>query len=49
MNMQISCGKQFEPKEENLMAGGLRYYDERYRDAYALECQALEVGGKKWV
>ena len=37
-------GKQFEPKEENPMLGwrgAARYYDERYRDAYALECQAL--------
>jgi len=37
-------GKQFEPKEENPMLGwrgASRYYDERYRDAYALECQAL--------
>jgi len=23
------------------VGGGSRYYDERYRDAYALECQAL--------
>lgn len=38
-------GKQFEPKEENPMLGwrgASRYYDERYRDAYALECQALK-------
>jgi len=43
MNMPISCGEQFEPKEENPMLGlgASRYYDERYRDAYALECQAL--------
>jgi len=43
-------GKQFEPKEENPMldGGGLRYYDERYRDAYALECQLKRVR-KKWV
>lgn len=37
-------GKQFEPKEENPMLGwrgASRYYDELYRDAYALECQAL--------
>lgn len=37
-------GEQFEPKEENPMLGwrgASRYYDERYRDAYALECQAL--------
>jgi pyruvate, water dikinase len=38
-------GKQFEPKEENPMLswrGASRYYDERYRDAFALECQALK-------
>ncbi len=38
-------GKQFEPKEENPMLGwrgASRYYDPRYRDAYALECQALK-------
>ena len=38
-------GKQFEPNEENPMLGwrgASRYYDERYRDAYALECQALK-------
>lgn len=38
-------GKQFEPKEENPMLGwrgASRYYDQRYCDAYALECQALK-------
>ncbi|HAJ57919.1 MAG TPA: phosphoenolpyruvate synthase [Cyanobacteria bacterium UBA8543] len=38
-------GKQFEPKEENPMIGwrgASRYYDENYRDAFALECQALK-------
>ncbi|MGB7273453.1 MAG: phosphoenolpyruvate synthase [Geitlerinemataceae cyanobacterium] len=38
-------GKQFEPKEENPMIGwrgASRYYDEKYRDAYALECQAMK-------
>ncbi|MFB2968293.1 phosphoenolpyruvate synthase [Aerosakkonema sp. BLCC-F183] len=38
-------GKQFEPKEENPMIGwrgASRYYDEKYRDAYGLECQALK-------
>lgn len=38
-------GKQFEPKEENPMLGwrgASRYYDENYRDAFALECQALK-------
>ncbi len=38
-------GKQFEPKEENPMIGwrgASRYYDEKYREAYALECIALK-------
>jgi len=38
-------GKQFEPKEENPMIGwrgASRYYDEKYREAYALECKALK-------
>jgi pyruvate,water dikinase len=38
-------GKQFEPKEENPMLGwrgASRYYDEKYRDAFALECQAIK-------
>ncbi|AFY66177.1 phosphoenolpyruvate synthase [Geitlerinema sp. PCC 7407] len=38
-------GRQFEPKEENPMIGwrgASRYYDERYRDAFAFECKALK-------
>lgn len=38
-------GRQFEPKEENPMMGwrgASRYYDPKYREAYALECQALK-------
>ncbi len=38
-------GKQFEPQEENPMLGwrgASRYYDERYREAFALECQAMK-------
>ncbi|MCX7593843.1 MAG: phosphoenolpyruvate synthase [Fischerella sp.] len=38
-------GKQFEPKEENPMIGwrgASRYYDERYREGFALECQAMK-------
>ena len=38
-------GKGFEPLEENPMIGwrgASRYYDERYREAFALECQALK-------
>lgn len=38
-------GKQFEPQEENPMIGwrgASRYYDERYREAFALECRAMK-------
>jgi pyruvate,water dikinase len=38
-------GEQFEPKEENPMLGwrgASRYYDEKYREAFALECKALK-------
>jgi pyruvate, water dikinase len=38
-------GLQFEPNEENPMLGwrgASRYYDPVYRDAFALECQALK-------
>lgn len=37
-------GSGFEPKEQNPMIGfrgASRYYDERYREAFALECQAI--------
>ncbi|CAB3638554.1 Phosphoenolpyruvate synthase [Paraburkholderia phenoliruptrix] len=37
-------GSDFEPKEENPMLGfrgASRYYSERYRDGFALECQAI--------
>jgi pyruvate,water dikinase len=37
-------GRWFEPAEENPMLGlrgASRYYSDRYRDAFALECQAL--------
>jgi pyruvate,water dikinase len=37
-------GRQFEPKEENPMLGwrgASRYYDPQYREAFALECQAM--------
>ncbi len=39
-------GRQFEPQEENPMIGwrgASRYYDPNYREAYALECQALKT------
>ncbi|MBE9167058.1 phosphoenolpyruvate synthase [Pleurocapsales cyanobacterium LEGE 06147] len=38
-------GRQFEPQEENPMIGwrgASRYYDERYRDGFALECKAMK-------
>ena len=38
-------GKKYEPTEENPMLGfrgASRYYDERYRDAFALECRAMK-------
>ncbi|MFD1213493.1 phosphoenolpyruvate synthase [Arthrobacter sp. GCM10027362] len=38
-------GAGFEPQEENPMLGlrgASRYYDERYRDGFALECRALK-------
>jgi len=37
-------GREYEPHEENPMLGfrgASRYYDPRYRDAFALECRAL--------
>lgn len=37
-------GKEFEPREENPMLGfrgASRYYDERYREGFALECRAI--------
>jgi pyruvate,water dikinase len=39
-------GRGFEPAEENPMLGfrgAARYYDERYRAAFALECEAIRV------
>lgn len=38
-------GEKYEPQEENPMIGfrgASRYYDPRYRDAFALECQAMK-------
>jgi pyruvate, water dikinase len=38
-------GSAFEPKEENPMIGfrgASRYYDERYREGFALECRAMK-------
>jgi pyruvate,water dikinase len=41
---QLLGGREFEPEEENPMLGfrgASRYYDERYAEGFALECQAL--------
>ena len=41
---QLIGGAAFEPHEENPMLGfrgACRYYDDRYREAFALECEAL--------
>jgi pyruvate,water dikinase len=38
-------GKAFEPEEENPMIGfrgASRYYDDRYREGFALECRAMK-------
>ena len=38
-------GQYFEPKEENPMLGfrgASRYYDDRYREGFALECRAMK-------
>jgi pyruvate, water dikinase len=38
-------GRQFEPAEENPMLGfrgASRYYDDRYREGFALECRAIK-------
>ena len=38
-------GEEFEPTEENPMLGfrgASRYYDERYREGFELECLALQ-------
>jgi pyruvate,water dikinase len=42
---RLSGGAGFEPFEENPMIGfrgASRYYDERYREGFALECRALK-------
>lgn len=38
-------GEKYEPREENPMIGfrgASRYYDDRYRDGFALECRAIQ-------
>ena len=42
---RLAGGAGFEPSEENPMIGfrgASRYYDDRYRDGFALECRALK-------
>jgi pyruvate,water dikinase len=42
----LTGGKAFEPEEENPMIGwrgASRYYDERYREAFKLECRAAKT------
>ncbi len=43
--VQLVGGKYFEPEEENPMLGfrgASRYYNERYREAFGLECRAIK-------
>lgn len=43
-------GKQFEPEEENPMLGfrgASRYYSDRYREGFALECRAVKRAREK--
>jgi len=42
----LTGGAEFEPKEENPMIGwrgASRYYDEKYGEGFALECEAMKV------
>ena len=44
-------GKYFEPEESNPMLGfrgASRYYDEKYREGFALECRAMKRVWRKW-
>jgi pyruvate,water dikinase len=43
-------GKQFEPEEENPMIGfrgASRYYNDRYKEGFKLECEAMKVVRKE--
>lgn len=43
---QLIGGKSFEPHEENPMLGfrgASRYYNERYREGFGLECEAIKL------
>ena len=45
-----SAARAFEPTEENPMLGfrgASRYYDQRYRDGFALECRAHAEGARR--
>ncbi len=47
---ELIGGAQFEPKEENPMLGfrgASRYYDPRYEEGFALECQAIKRARKE--
>ncbi len=42
---ELIGGREYEPKEENPMIGwrgASRYYDPKYKDAFALECKAMK-------
>jgi len=44
-------GKEFEPEEENPMIGwrgASRYYDPKYKPAFALECAAIKKAREVW-
>ncbi len=48
---RLQGGAGFEPEEANPMLGfrgASRYYDERYRDGFALECRALRRVREEW-
>lgn len=44
-------GQEYEPKEENPMLGwrgASRYYDEKYKAGFKMECQALKKVRERW-
>ncbi len=48
---QLIGGNYFEPKESNPMIGwrgASRYYDERFKEAFKLECQAMKIVREKY-
>jgi pyruvate,water dikinase len=48
---QLLGGDLFEPKEENPMIGfrgASRYYDEKFKPAFLMECQALKIAREKF-